>query len=411
MPPLSLCINRHELLESTASIGDKDNNEDDNGDDGDYNSDDGDYNNHHATRKRKGLGVFEIDGNVFPSDIVVDHDGRGGMELSQVYGMISSPAHMGYNTSPGFGAGAASVADPTADTVDIATAASARIGNSLTSDIARPPKKSKRNNGSKKKKSPPISDSDLEKRVNQLRDISGGGNINDSLLRNIVDSSLRLTTTNDNEEDDDNKEVEGGTKYITMPVSCGKKSPWWVGFELFNPVKHPTLYKQHVMCKECSTFKNNPDAGIIKVGLSQSTSNLRSHKKHHHSAEYETIIKGACKKTTMQSNGGLIHTSSILNMPGFTAKVKAKDAKLLFQTAATCIDSESSTMQSQMVHMQSQFGLVVSHLMQLSTAAAQLAQQQQQQSSQDLENEKLRRKISQLEAMLINSPVAKESQK
>jgi len=69
-----------------------------------------------------------------------------------------------------------------------------------------------------------------------------------------------------------------------------------------------------------------------------------------------------------------------------------------------CIASDSSTMQSQMVHMQSQFGSVVSHLTQLSTAVAQLAQQQQQQSSRDVENEKLRRKISRLEAMLINSP-------
>ena len=69
-----------------------------------------------------------------------------------------------------------------------------------------------------------------------------------------------------------------------------------------------------------------------------------------------------------------------------------------------CIASDSSTMQSQMVHMQSQFGLVVSHLTQLSTAVAQLAQQQQQQSSRDVENEKLLRKIRRLEAMLINSP-------
>jgi hypothetical protein len=90
------------------------NNEDDGGDDGDDN-------NHRATKKRKGLDVFEIDGNnVFPSDIV--------------------------------------------------------------------------------KKRPPISDSDLEKQVNQGRDISGGGDIVDSSLRNIVDSSLRLTT-NDNEDE------------------------------------------------------------------------------------------------------------------------------------------------------------------------------------------------------------------
>jgi uracil phosphoribosyltransferase len=183
------------------------NNEDDGGDDGDDND-------HRATKKRKGLDVFEIDGNdVFPS-------------------------------------------------------------------------------------------------VNQGRDSCGGGN--------IVDSSSRLTT-NDN-EDDDNEEVEERTKYITLPVSCGKNSPWWVGFELFNPVKHPTLYKAHVMCKECSTFKNNPNAGIIKIGTSQSTSNLRSHKKHHHPAEYETITKGVSKttgcgvsKTTGRgTKGGLKHQNLIV---------------------------------------------------------------------------------------------------
>ena len=73
-------------------------------------------------KKRKGLDdILEIDGNVFPSDIVVDHDGRGGMALSQVSGMTSSPARMGDNTSAGAGSG--SVAE------DTATAASARTGN------------------------------------------------------------------------------------------------------------------------------------------------------------------------------------------------------------------------------------------------------------------------------------------
>ena len=173
--------------------------------------------------------------------------------------------------------------------------------------------------------------------MNHVRDISGGRNIVDSSLRNIVDSNIVDSSsrlTNNDNEDDDNEEV----KYITLPVSYGKSSPWWVGFELFNPVKHPTLCKEHVMCKECSTFKNNQDAGIIKVGISQSTSNLRSHKKHHHPAEYETIAKGV-SKTTMQSNGVSLPTS-IVNMPGFTVKVKTKDAKLLFRTAATTLAIE-----------------------------------------------------------------------
>ncbi len=72
-------------------------------------------------------------------------------------------------------------------------------------------------------------------------------------------------------------------------------SPWWEGFELFIPVKHPNLFEEHVMCLECSTFRNNPDAGIVKIGISQLTSNLRSHKKHHHSAEYKAITKGLNK--------------------------------------------------------------------------------------------------------------------
>ena len=97
-------------LESAASIGDKDNNEDD----------------VVATKKRKGLDVLEID--VFPSDIVVDHDGRGEMELSQVSGMTSSPARMGDNTSAGPGAGSGSVAE------DTATAALARTGNNKSVD-------------------------------------------------------------------------------------------------------------------------------------------------------------------------------------------------------------------------------------------------------------------------------------
>jgi hypothetical protein len=101
------------------------------------------------------------------------------------------------------------------------------------------------------------------------------------------------------------------------------------------------LYKEHVLCKECSTFCNNPDAGIVKIGVSQSTSNLRSHKKHHHPAEFETIIKGVNKNTKKLNGEGVLPTS-ILNMPGFTAKVKAKDAKLLYQTAATTLAIKES---------------------------------------------------------------------
>jgi hypothetical protein len=70
------------------------------------------------------------------------------------------------------------------------------------------------------------------------------------------------------------KVINEVTKYFTMNITYKKSSPWWEGFELFIPVKHPTLYKEYVLCKECSTFRKNLDAGIVKVGVSQSTSNL-----------------------------------------------------------------------------------------------------------------------------------------
>ena len=89
-----------------------------------------------------------------------------------------------------------------------------------------------------------------------------------------------------------------------MIVTYKKSSPWWEGFELFIPVKHPTLYKEYVMCKECSTFCKNPDAGIVKVGVSQSTSNLWAHKRHHHPAKYETITKHVDETTKELSKYG-----------------------------------------------------------------------------------------------------------
>jgi hypothetical protein len=75
---------------------------------------------------------------------------------------------------------------------------------------------------------------------------------------------------------------------------------------------------------------------LSRLDYPSQTSNLRSHKKHHHSAEYETITKGL-NKTTKKLNGERVLTTSILNMPGFTAKVKVKDAKLLYRTAATTL--------------------------------------------------------------------------
>ena len=108
-------------IESAASIGDKDN-DDDGGDDGD-DEDQG------ATKKRKVLDVLEVD--LFPPDDILLMDGGGGMELSQVSGMTSSPARMGDNTS----AGAGSVAEDTAaGSVAEDTAALARTGNNKSVD-------------------------------------------------------------------------------------------------------------------------------------------------------------------------------------------------------------------------------------------------------------------------------------
>lgn len=84
-------------IESAASIGDKDNDDDV--------SDDGDDKDQGATKKRKVLDVLEVD--MFPPDDILLMDGGGGMEfLSQVSGMTSSPARMGDNTSAGARAGA-----------------------------------------------------------------------------------------------------------------------------------------------------------------------------------------------------------------------------------------------------------------------------------------------------------------
>jgi hypothetical protein len=99
------------------------------------------------------------------------------------------------------------------------------------------------------------------------------------------------------------------------------------------------LYKEYVLCKECSTFHKNSDKGIVKVGVSQSTSNLWAHKRHHHPAKYETIAKRVDKTTKSSSgDGGL--PKSIKMMPGFSVKLKVKDARLLYRTAAATLAIE-----------------------------------------------------------------------
>ena len=87
------------------------------------------------------------------------------------------------------------------------------------------------------------------------------------------------------------------------------------------------------MCTKSSNLGNNTDAGIVKVGPNQSTSNLQSHTRYHHPKEYETIWTRA-KKTTKKSSEQEVLPTSIKNMPGFSAKLKVKDARLLYRTAA-----------------------------------------------------------------------------
>jgi hypothetical protein len=70
--------------------------------------------------------------------------------------------------------------------------------------------------------------------------------------------------------------------------------------------------------------------------LSQSTSNLWANKRHHHLAEYETIAKRVDKTTKRSSGDGGI-PKSIKMMPGFSVKLKVKDARLLYRTAAATL--------------------------------------------------------------------------
>jgi hypothetical protein len=124
-----------------------------------------------------------------------------------------------------------------------------------------------------------------------------------------------------------------------MDVTLKRSSLWWEGFEQFIPHKHLTLYKESVLCKECSTFHKKSNKGIVKVEMSQSTSNLRAHKKHHHPAEYEIIAKRV-DKTTIRSSGDGGLPKSITMMPGFSVKLKVKDSRLLYRTAAATLAIE-----------------------------------------------------------------------
>ncbi len=95
------------------------------------------------------------------------------------------------------------------------------------------------------------------------------------------------------------------------------------------------------MCKECSNLYNRTDAGIVKVGVNQSTINLWAHKRHCHPEEYKTISTHV-NKTTKKSSDQESLPISILNMPCFSANLKVKDARLLYQNAAATLAIEES---------------------------------------------------------------------
>jgi hypothetical protein len=115
-------------------------------------------------------------------------------------------------------------------------------------------------NTSKKKQHPDVTDANLDAQMKQV----SAFNANNSLLQ---------AATIDEKGDTEmmSKKV---TKYFTKPILGNKSSVWWEGFEQFILSKHPKLFSEYVMCLSSSKLGNNPRLGIVKIGLSQSTSNL-----------------------------------------------------------------------------------------------------------------------------------------
>ncbi len=173
----------------------------------------------------------------------------------------------------------------------------------------------------KKKKCCDISDANLDAQLKQV----STKNANDSLLH--ADDSLLHAATEDNET----KRV---TKYFTMPVLGKKSSVWWEGFAQLMPSKHLKLFTEYAVCLACSK-SSNPDLGLVKIGICQSTSNLRAHKKFNHPKEY-TVIANNMNLSTPQS----VPTTSIKNMPGFVTKLNTACAKLVYRTAAATLAIE-----------------------------------------------------------------------
>jgi hypothetical protein len=102
------------------------------------------------------------------------------------------------------------------------------------------------------------------------------------------------------------------------------------------PSKHPKLYAEYALCLSCSK-SSNPDSALVKIGISQSTSNLRAHKKFNHPKEYEVINNTNNLKTSQSVPSS---TTSIKNMPGFGTKLNTTSAKLIYRTAAATLAME-----------------------------------------------------------------------
>ena len=100
------------------------------------------------------------------------------------------------------------------------------------------------------------------------------------------------------------------------------------------PSKHPKIFTEYALCLSCSN-SSNPDLGLVKIGISQSTSNLQAHKKFNHPKEYEVIANSKNLKTPQS-----VPTTSIKNMSGFVTKLSTTCAKLIYRTAAATLAIE-----------------------------------------------------------------------
>ena len=186
-----------------------------------------------------------------------------------------------------------------------------------------PPKRKATTHGktpNKKKKHCDISDTDLDAQLKQV----SPKNVTDTLLH-ANDCLLHADT-----EDNETKRV---TKYFTMPLLGKKSSVWWEGFAQLMPSKHPKLFTEYALCLSCSK-SSNPDLGLVKIGISQSTSNLRAHKRFNHPMEYAVIANSKNLKTPQS-----VSIPSIKSM-GLVTKLNTTCAKLVYRTAAATLAIE-----------------------------------------------------------------------